>query len=304
MKTTFIALAFVMTVIDVGAIPYPIEPRSLRRLVMESEYIITGHVTKIIAPANEKDKHIVVISIKEILKGKYSEETIRVTFDPYYICPAPPRYKENTDVVVFLKKHKGVFFTHALSYGAKTVSPEGQELYASRIREMQQILQISDGHKQFMATVEWLVTCTEHPETRYEGVSELSPESDFMSYYLREKAPDFSMMLSSDQRSRLKAALLSSEKDDYTIFGLVDLVYVGNEKDVYLFLLDGLKSCKEQNSYYMADGYMQRLVQYKNTQALEEISKKFTSQLFDDGKEAELKNMLDQFVVLVEGDGK
>jgi len=299
--------AITTIVILMGAIgsvdAYPIDPRPLRKLIMESEFIIIGHVLEIQTVKNKKERDysdvIARIRIAEVLQGNISESVIDVPYNPYYICPAPARYEAGTDVLVFLNKHKGAYRTHALSYGAKTLSTEGLEVYKARIFEMQDILTITDGYKKFFATVEWLVKCTENSITRWEGTFELSPESDFMSFYSRSELPPFQSMLSAEQKVRLKKALFDTSQPGYADMGLIDLVYRGNEEVVHKYLLTSLKNLPAEQMWF-GNFYMERLLQRKSNPQMEALVESFSKKFFDRADEKELKNIIQEFVALAE----
>lgn len=283
---------------------YPISPRPLRMLVAESQYIITGRVTEVIELERKEKKrtyrdYYAVILVRDVLQGKISDKEVRVAFEPGMICPAPARYETGTTVVAFLDKHESEYVTHALSYGAKIVSETSLEVYKLRIAEVQQINAMQDGLDKFMATVEWLVKCAEHPDTRWEGTYELSPESDFMSYYSRTEHLPFSSMLSPEQRSRLKAALFAEKNPGYADFGLVDLIYVGNEKQVHRYLLNGLKNISG-NNYYFANVFMDRLRLMTNDPKLEDLIKQYDDVCWDRGKDEQKKKIISEFIALLE----
>ena len=294
-------------VILVGAIgsthAYPIDPRPLRKLIMESEFIIVGHVLEIQTVESKKEQDyssvIARIRIMEVLQGAISESVIDVPFNPYFICPAPARYEAGTDVLVFLNKKKGTYYTHALSYGAKTLSPEYLEVYRDRIREMQDIMTITDGYRKFFETVEWLVKCAENPATRWEGTFELSPESDFMSFYASSELPPFQSMLSAEQRARLKKALFDTSLPGYADMGLIDLVYRSNEAEVHGFLLRSLKNLSGEQMWF-GNFYMERLLQRKSSPQMEALVECFSKKFYDRAEERELKNIIQEFVALAE----
>ena len=297
--TTLVALAVTME----SASAYPIDPRPLRKLIAESELIIIGHVIDVMAmkkqDKNFDDNTIARIRIEEVLKGIIRDEIIEVPYNANYICPAPPRYYPNTDVVVFLKKHKGRFYTHALSYGVKTLTAEEIAVYKSRILEMLDILTMADSYAQFFQTVEWLVKCVEHPVTRWEGTYELSPESDFMSFYARSESKPFQSMLSVQQRDRLASALFATERPGYADLGLIDLVYRGNETKVDALLLETLKELPDK-SLFLANEYMERIVRRKHTPRLEQLVEEFSSKQFTARDQAELKKIVQEFVAVAE----
>lgn len=125
---TLITLTTLLITLQASATAYPIEPRPLRKLIAESEFIVIGHVVgleNIQKPDNSFENNTIAkIEVREVLKGSIKETIIEVPFNPNYICPAPPHYEANTDVVVFLDRTKRTWRTHALSYGVKTLAPE------------------------------------------------------------------------------------------------------------------------------------------------------------------------------------
>jgi hypothetical protein len=263
MKTLIITLTTLLITLQASATAYPIEPRPLRKLIAESEFIVIGHVVGLVniqKPDNSFENNTMAkIEVREVLKGSIKETIIEVPFNPNYICPAPPHYEANTDVVVFLDRTQRTWRRHALSYGVKTLAPEDIAIYRTRIVEMQKIQAMSDAYSQFFEIVEWLVKCVEHPATRWEGTYELSPESDFMSYYARSEFKPFQSMLSQAQRDRLKNVLFENDQPGYADIGLIDLVYVGNEQAVDQYMLNALKQLSDY-SLFLASEYMERLL--------------------------------------------
>lgn len=300
---TFILFLFIIAGLG-QAVSYPISPRPLRKLIIESEYIIVGYVReiKVSKAISHKDNFdsgtIAVIHVKEVLQGKISEQVIEVPYMANMICPAPPHYRAGTTVIVFLNKKGNVYCTHALSYGVKKVDEQGVEAYKQRILEMQEIVKKREGPDKFMETVEWLVKCAENRATRWEGTFELSPQSDFMSGYSREEAQPFSSMLSSEQKERLKKVLLQENNVEYVDLGLADLVYVGNEREVHQLLLYALKDMKTDYLFF-ADSYMERLILLSNDPKLKKLLEDFNKISFDLEKEKEKRKIIEQFVAIL-----
>jgi hypothetical protein len=150
-----------------------------------------------------------------------------------------------------------------------------------------------------METVEWLVKCTEHEATRWEGTFELSPESDFMSYYSRSEPELFRYLLSEDQRNRLRTALLETNDPHYFDFGLVDLVYPFHEAEARSFLLKGLKNLSDQQLWF-ANEFMSRLAYGKQSEAMDQLIKRFEKKQFASNADEELKKIVGEFIVLAE----
>ncbi|MBX7227433.1 MAG: hypothetical protein K1X55_15470 [Chitinophagales bacterium] len=281
---------------------YPISPRPLRQLVTESQYIIVGYVVKTFDKKKDNDdwgSKVARIAVLENLQGKINKDTIEIEFNPYMICPAPDRYFDSTFVISFIDKDKksGKFYTHALNYGSKTLKKDEIEIYKQRISEIQQILNIKDAEKQRTETVEWLVKCAENETTRWEGTFELSPESNFMSYYSRNERQDFKSVINPEQKNRLKNALLTSQ--EMVDFGLVDLVYKDNETQIDDFLFTKLKNLKE-DEYWIADNFMNRLKHKNTSKEMNEIMEEFDKLQFEYDKKDELKKVIEKFIKLLE----
>lgn len=300
MKTILFAL-FLVAAVAGDAFAYPISPRPLRKLIAESQYIIVGYVTGISDPKkkegfNDRYAHIKVL---EVLKGVVRSATIDVAYAPGLICPAPARYEDSTYVLAFLDKEHGIYDTHALSYGAKTMTLEEIAVYKARIREMQQIQQIKNEQERLKKTVEWLVACAENKATRWEGTFELQPEGDFMSHYSREASENFRFELSESQRERLTKAFLSENDSAETDFCLCDLVYREHEDEVDKLLVRRLKALPKE-SYWMADGYIERLKHRADPAKAEPILKSYAAIRFSYDKSEEKIELVADFIKLVD----
>lgn len=303
MKTVVFFL-FLLVGLSINTFAYPISPRPLRKLVIESEHIIVGYVASTYNNENKEDDNLwgraaAKIAVLEQLKGKIKEDSIEVLFNPYMICPAPARYTDSTFVIAFIDKKGNQYYTHALSYGAKTLTKAAIEIYKARIAEIQNLLKIENKDEQYKAIVEWLVTCAENETTRWEGVFELSPQSDFMSYYSRDKKEGFDKALTAAQKERLKTAILNTKNFSYEDFGLVDLVYIGNEKEIDTILINRLALLKEKQ-YWLIDDFMDRLKHRNNSTAMQSLLADFDKIKWERNKNEEKKKMITQFIALVE----
>lgn len=299
-KKFFSILIFLGLSIDLLA--YPISPRPLRKLVMESEYIIVGYVSKTYFKKKDNDDwgtKVAKIAVLERLKGSIEEDTIEISFNPNMICPAPDRYFDSTFVISFINKRDGKYRTYALSYGAKTLKQEELEIYKSRIFEIQNLLKITDKEKQHQEILDWLVKCAENETTRWEGVFELSPESDFMSYYSRDQKEYFKHVLTTSQKERITTALFNTDTISYDDFGLVDLVYKGNEVQIEEFLINRLKTLSEDD-FWFADDFMRRLKYRNSSKEMEAILKEYNKLQYEYDKKDELKKLIDKFIILIE----
>lgn len=297
-RITFTSIITILFIFNAES--YPITPRPLRKLIEESEYIVVVHIRDLKELKSSEDyPREAVLDVREVLQGIVKESVIYVKYNADYICPAPPHFKKDADAIVFLDKRHGEFAVHALSYGVKLLTTAQIEVYKERILEMQNILKTVDRDQKFLETTEWLVKCAENPATRYEGVYELSPGSNFMSYYDRDEKQPFEFTLSDNQKLRLKNALIATTSDSYDDFGLVDLVYARYTKDVFPYLLDRIRHLEDNHLWY-ADGYMNRINLYKSTERSKELVDQFNKYQFDFQKKAELKKIVTEFIEEIE----
>ncbi|UII22273.1 hypothetical protein [Fulvivirga ligni] len=254
---------------------YPISPGPLRKLVQDADYIIYADVVDIVnIPKNGHDRYA-VLSIKELLQGKLKDSVIQVMFSPNMICPAPARYEIGTTVLAFLDKTENdEYITHALSYGAKTLDEQGFEIYKQRIVELQEINSIKNDEKRAEATLDWLVKCASNRVTRWEGTYELSPESDFMSFYDRDsKTHVMKNELSESQIQTLRDALFNSKTNEYEDLGLIDLVANDGGEEMLTLLTRHLKDMDVEKIWYK-EFLLTRIATLSNRDDLIAIAKK------------------------------
>ena len=288
----------VITILLIGlaqsVLAYPIQPRPLRKLVMESEYIVYADVIRIETMETEdhwNDTKAILV-IKEILQGKIKNDTIEVLFTPGMICPAPAHYEKGTAVLAFLDKKKKRFSTHALSYGAKTMNKSAFEVYKKRILEIQHILSIKNGEEKNIKTIDWLISCAVNSDTRWEGIYELSPESDFMSYYDQDKETFIRKYgLNDNQKSRLREAFFKIEDLSYADLGLIDLVVNKNDDELLNFLIKKLKETEIEEMWYK-DFLMARIAEFSDRDDLRKIVEEIGGLDYMDEKREEKANQL------------
>lgn len=304
-----IALLF-CTFLSSVILAYPITPRPLRLLVKESELIIRGKVIEIgyLKGNDEKftniwDRDYAVIQVTEVFQGIVRVKTIKVFFCAGMICPAPGTFSKDEDVLTFLnKREKGEgYYVHALSYGVKhQLNESGFAAYKSRIKEMQEIL-TEDGKEQEQLTLEWLVKCAEDKNTRWEGTYELSPGSDFMSYYDRNERVRKDIYLTSNQRKRLFDAFMQTDSFDYSDLSLADMIKDVDDCRVLGKLKKALTNLdiSDDDYYYLyeAVAIMSRIVQYSGHTELKDIHTVISKLSFWEEKEqAKGTKLLQQFI--------
>lgn len=304
MKTTTFIIILFCVFNNTFATIYPIAPRPLRTLVIESDAIIVGNVVSVYDRKYEGKKKkkvyypeykIAKIAVVETLQGKVLNDTIEIQFDPKMTCPSSDMYFEKTSAIVFLDIKNGIYSTHALSYGSKTLDSSGILTYKERISEIQKILEIKDSISQRTETVEWLVKCAENEATRWEGVFELHGYKEFSN------SPDdsFKKFLSQNQKARLKATLLSSEYIGYYELELSDLIHDENSVEIDKFILDKLKQLPQEN-YYEAYDYIEKLKHLNTSAEMTQLLKKYYEIRLESDKFEQLNNIIREFITLAQ----
>ncbi|WBV54088.1 hypothetical protein [Chryseobacterium gambrini] len=303
MKTKLF-LFLILSVLSCNLFAYPISPMPLRKLIIESENIVYGEVLDI--KSNKKVKEhdwlkseIVVLKIYDVLHGNIkSGQIIEVYTSSEISCPAPAYYEKGKLTLAFLYKEKKEdrYSTHSLSYGSKTLEKEEYSVYKKRILEMQNILKIKNEEEKHAKTVDWLVECALQKPTKWEGTYELSPESDFMSFYDRDKDTFVRKFeLNDNQKEKLRLYFLSQKKLEYSDLGLLDLVAMPNDKELLSFLIGRFK---ESYNDFIFEGnfFMSRIADLSGRNDLKEISEKNEKlDMFSENYDQKNKEILTEF---------
>ena len=284
---------------------YPIVPHPLRLLISEAPYIVYADVVEVSAVSDTEewsdDKASLVI--REIYQGKLSQDTIEVHFTPNMVCPAPARYKTGTSVLAFLYKEDSLNYyeTYALSYGCKEMNASEEiAVYKTRIREMQDINTIQDSITRNTKTIDWLITCAVNPYTKWEGVYELSPGSDFMSYYDYRTDKNIALQtLAQSQVETLRQALLKTDSLSYPDMGLIDLVATENDPEVLTFLIDRFKKTEQESMWFRIE-IMSRIAEISDREELKKIVKRIIAvDYFDKQYEEKTDRLAKKFTALL-----
>lgn len=308
MKATLLFIVCIITAqLSSG---YPIPPQPLRKLILESEFIIAATVLKTGTVQHKKEdsweNSYALLLVEKQLQGNTVPDTIKVYYAAGMICPAPARYNTGDRIIAFLDRntdHKNVFSTPALSYGVKSFSSgEDRNIYVNRILEMQEIRAISKPAKKHEEIINWLVKCASHPVTRWEGVYELSPESDFMSYYDTDKSMKKSVFLSVAQKELLFKSFMSIDEPDHADLYLIDIIAGVNDVTV----LDKLKKSlvnAEPDADWVSSIMMTYIVRLTDNRELETIEKKFREALYENSsndKEPSSQQLYKDFIKKME----
>jgi hypothetical protein len=211
---------------------YPIDPLPLRVIIMNSEYIIRGRVVETGREESTQRNYInyrnfAILEIKQVLQGVVSISRIKVCFIKQMICPEPGVLYDNEEVLVFLNKNKkdDTYEISGLTYGVKhKLTEDGFAWYAYLVKEIHSIQAKGKQENTNDQILEWLVQCSENETTRWDGVSELSPESNFMMYYKNGIKHRNNLFLTPEQLTRLFTVLLKDTSLNYEDMILADIV--------------------------------------------------------------------------------
>lgn len=213
----FSILCGAVSLLAIQAGGFPIDPVPLRGLVAGSDLIAVARVVPESAPKGRTQpyyssifrKSPVSLKISSILKGRSTTDVVQVHFDANLVCPAPPRFENGTNMLVYLRKRAtGGYETVALSYGAKVATDQEVANYSKRIRELVEIERIGDSRTKLAKTVEWLVDCAEDPVTRWDGAIELT---DRVMLLGKTNASQFAQYLTMSHLARLSNGLFKTE---------------------------------------------------------------------------------------------
>ena len=285
---------------------YPITPRPLRKLVIESEYIVWAYVADIGTIKQTKknehlwDRNYATVIVNEVLQGKPESDTLRVYFNSGMICPAPGVFYKGEQVLAFLDKRKNMdgYEVHALSYDVKqALSAQECATYKTRIKEMQQLLKEDETEDQTRKITDWLVKCAEQRCTRWEGTYELSPRNHFMSYYDRDGINGKAFSPDQKQRQRLFNTLLAVDTMNYEDIALADLT-MGLDDSLLLDCLKTQLTRVRQENLWPAQFIMEKIVKLTGNSELENLQEKFSKASFDysDKEQKQAKEFLSEFI--------
>lgn len=316
-KTLTRILSFVVFLVSAKIMfAYPISPITLRTLIERSQYIVIATIDNPEKGEKYFDPKIndtltyftfggdglADLHITEVLKGKPGSDHIRVTYEAGMVCPAPPYYPDKRTVIAFLMKEDTAttYYTYGLSYGSKVMQNDMEtDLYRKKIKEYIAILKRTHGSRRHKAMIEWLVTCAEHPYTRWEGAYELSRSRYFMAYYDRSKDKKLYKKLNTKQINRLDSVFFASDTLGYNELCLVDIIPQKHYTQLKTHLLNNLRFV----DYYLKQDIMKQILIVFPDDELKKLCEQLSDILYDKEKESERKMLVEKFIMLAENKG-
>ncbi len=301
-------LFVVLVLFSFQVFAYPITPRPLRKLIIESEFVIHGFVKSIgtlKSTDHQWNDSYAVLEIKHVLKGIVGicEDTIVIEYPAGLVCPAPPVYEKGAEVIVFLNKNKktGIYETHALSYGVRTFNdPQNIPPFKQRVNEMIQIQKLSDNEETEIQTIDWLVKCVKNPSTRWDGLYELNSASYFMSYYdnSSDKPLPRKLYLTSEHKNELLEILATIDMLSHDELGLIDVLYQDFPKQIMSLLKDQLLKLRKEHPYFIQE-LMIRIANFSGNKRLVKLAEEYEDLMYDE-EEKKLNTILEEFLKLMQ----
>lgn len=267
---------------------YPITPRPLRNLIIESEFIVNAKVLEIRKDDSQGHQSIAVLIINEVVQGEFKIDTIEVLFSPGMICPAPPRYMKGATVLVFLNKVDFGFKTVGLSYGLKNIKEESYNVYKSRILEMQSLNKLKESENKNSLIVDWLIKCALNNFTSWEGVYELTSRN-FTKRGLK---------LSNHQSTILRNMVLDKDKISQYDIDLIELLGKNGDIELYECLIESVKVNGLQHLHYK-EYLVSVLIKISNRDDLERIGLKIEKIGYGEGRAAKINQVVKEFLKLI-----
>ncbi len=257
---------------------------SLRKLIIDSDYILYANVVNLEHRKNAKAQNIVEVklAVKEVLQGNLMLDTIKVSYRPSLVCAATPHYSLGTTVLTFLKKNEAGYLPNPLTCGAKILDSTAYSIYKQSIKAFQSISKIEDKEKQLDQTVDWLIKCAGEPITHWEGAYDLSIHSEFMTIF----DPDFrrgfkTISLNDHQKEQLRNVVFNRSVITYEDLGMIDLIKIESDTALVNFLIEKFKQTSLRSLWYR-DYFMETIAELSNRDDLKEVIDEIYAISYDD----------------------
>lgn len=172
--------------ISLGFLPavshgFPLPQQTLWDLTEEADVIVLAHVDKTDrAPlaadgSPSRNSGIATLSVRQALKGAPAA-VISVEYPEGMICPSPPHFYLNKQVLAFLDKHDQHYQSVAMWQGTLYLKPNELNDYRNAIQEAVALQAAQPVTLE--AQVRWMVHTAARPATRWHGLYGLLPHQD------------------------------------------------------------------------------------------------------------------------------
>lgn len=285
-------------------------PKPLRVLYNESDLIVVAQIgeSKTVEREGEARRLKTILHVSAILKGKGKGPTVDLYHWTYGNLKGPLVAGE--EMLLFLKatrpepgrKARGGYEVADTQYGIKKVTGKELRTYVDRIEELSQLNR--DNGPVDAAIVEWLVRCAEDPATRWEGAYELvtsidrdasqrvdeDTQAESTTSTSAESArteeepdpqeadeePDFSALLTAEQKTRLMTALFQTEEVQDRDLQLMELAHRWKDPRLTPFLIKQLHRL-EAEPPRLAERLVDIVATALNDETIEQLAEDYES---------------------------
>jgi hypothetical protein len=262
-----------LLILTVGAVTpirtYPMAPRPLRRLYLESDLVavvIPGATTR------NGDLAFVDLKVRKCIKGKADAESIRVYYEPLVFCPPSAHFPEGRTVLTFLSRApEGYYRAFACSYSTKTLADGAMRQYEERMAELARMKEAQLKSFPDADVLEWLVKCAEQPATRMEAIYEFRGTPDYPAPRGEKAEPIRLGDLTEGQRGRLVKAFLESKEVDSPAADLAEFLAPVKDRGIDIKLQEGLAKAISKKETFLGDDLMDVLAQRLNIKEWSEL---------------------------------
>jgi len=250
---------------------YPIFPRTLSDVYKAADHVVYGKVVGFIEEKQDSDPTkppkmydgMVRLLIRVELKGAINESEIYIAAEHSYTCPEPFYFVEGQELLLFLDKdeRENFYWTYAMSYGGREVTPEEYLLYKKKLVDLQAVLAHPNLVEQKKEYITWMISCIKDPLTRWDGVFDLLNEKEDESRNLVSNP----YPLTEDQKGELRQIIMEREELINTDLNLINYIKKENDPQLLIFLTMKFKTAMYSQFDYvftsMATGLIAALSQ-------------------------------------------
>lgn len=246
-----------------SSIFYPIDPLYLAELMDKSDVVVYGSVVSVDdTTMDDMGSCLATIAVeRELKRGLNINDTVKVLYDPYMICPAPDRYIKGRKVLAFLRKTKNAFRTVGLSYGTRYIAEDSVDPMLDRLAIYSELVDRSDK-------LDWVIDNVSVPLFRADAKCHLARiiEHD-PSFHKKRFLGEFtSKDLSLTHIDRIKFLIISK---DLPIKDFLD-VYTTDDARLTMIMVDYLENMVDNKLSYQARKAMKLLQLYDEFDLVED----------------------------------
>ncbi|MDM1044129.1 hypothetical protein HX004_04625 [Myroides sp. 1354] len=267
MISFLLLLVFVGTYSSLQA--YPIFPRTLSDVYKAADHVVYGKVKRLIDVLIQADVDgippppilhdgFAVFTIQEELKGTSNKTEIYIATEHSVTCPTPFYFVEGQELLLFLHKDgsEDFYWTHAMSYGGREVTPEEYLLYKEKLVVLQTILDYSNSEIQEKDYISWMISCIKVPLMHWDGIFELLNEKEDENRNIVSNP----YPLTEGQKGELRQIIMEREELINADLHLINYIKKENDPQLLIFLTMKFKTTMYSQFDYVFTSMATKLI--------------------------------------------